>query len=232
MTALPEHTALLLDLDGTLLDIAPTPDSVVVPPDLPPTLLRLRARLAGALAIVSGRPVAQIEALLPGIATAIAGEHGGAIRHAPGEAEERSFAAAVPPGWLAAAEAQIARHHGALLEHKRFGFVLHYRLAPSAGPALRAFLETLLLGCTTHRLAEASMAWEVKPVGIDKGGAVRAIMARPPFAGRVPVFVGDDVTDRDGIAAAEALGGLGLFVPDTFGDAAGVRAWLGSLDPA
>jgi len=78
----------------------------------------------------------------------------------------------------------------------------------------------------------AKMAWEVRPVGMDKGTAVRALMARPPFAGRVPVFVGDDVTDEDGMREARAMGGLGLRVPDVFGDAAGVRAWIAKLAEA
>ena len=73
------------------------------------------------------------------------------------------------------------------------------------------------------------MAWEIRPAGVDKGTAVEALMAEPPFAGRLPVFVGDDVTDLDGIAAANRLGGLGLMVPDAFIDPAGVRRWLAAL---
>ena len=84
----------------------------------------------------------------------------------------------------------------------------------------------LLAGSTEFELLPAQMLWEVRPRGVDKGTAVRRLMARPPFAGRLPVFVGDDVTDEDGIAAAQALGGVGLRVPEVFGDAAGVRAWL------
>ena len=95
----------------------------------------------------------------------------------------------------------------------------------------------LLTGNANRSLAEAiatagftvmasSMAWEVKPGGIDKGGAVTALMARPPFLGRTPVYIGDDVTDEDGMRAARALGGLGWRVQDAFGDPAGVRAWL------
>ena len=109
--ALPANAALLLDLDGTLIDIAPTPDSVVVPADLPGVLLALRAKLGGALAIISGRPIAQIDALLPGIATATAGEHGYAVRHTPDGAIECADVASVPPEFVAEAEALVEKAH-------------------------------------------------------------------------------------------------------------------------
>lgn len=229
---LPPHAALLLDLDGTLIDLAPTPDAVRVPPDLPQTLTRLRTTLGEALAIVSGRSPEQVDALLPGIAHAVAGEHGGAIRYAPGEAVRRAPLPAVNAAWLAGAAALVAAHPGTLLEQKQHGFALHYRLAPEAGPALARWLEALLDGVETHVLLRAHMAYEVKPCGADKGRAVGTLMAHAPFAGRVPVYIGDDVTDEDGIRAAEATGGLGLRVADAFGDAAGVRAWLARLADA
>lgn len=223
--AITPGMALLLDLDGTLLDFAPTPDAVVVPPTLPPALAALQARLGGALAIITGRPVAQIDALLPGL-PAVAGEHGGAIRHAPGEAVEREPHPPVPPAWLADAEAAIAAHPGTLLERKAHGVALHFRRAPEAGPALRALAEGLVALLPSHALLPGNMVWEVRPRGIHKGNAVRALMARPPFAGRTPVFVGDDITDEDAIAAARALGGIGLRVADSFGSPQAVRDWL------
>lgn len=229
MIHLPVRAALLLDLDGTLIDIAPTPDSVIVPPGLPGVLTLLRDRLGGALAIVTGRPIAQVDALLPGVPTAIAGEHGGVIRHAPGALEQRSAAEPPPQRWLDAAEALAADYPGSLVERKQHGFVLHFRQAPTAGPAFGALLASLVADSPGHVLGEALMAWELKPIGIDKGGAVRALMTNGPFAGRVPVFVGDDVTDEDGIRAARALGGVGLRVQDHFTDAEGVRAWLSQL---
>ena len=227
--ALPANAALLLDLDGTLIDIAPTPDSVAAPPDLPGVLLALREKLGGALAIVSGRPIAQIDALLPGIATATAGEHGYAVRHTPDGAIECAEVASPPLAFLTESEALIARYPGAILERKARGFVLHFRLAPDAGPVFEAALRKMLDGWPHHRVSPAHMAWEVKPLGIDKGRAAREIMSRAPFAGRTPVFVGDDATDEDGMAVARAMGGLGLRVQEHFGDAAGVRAWLADL---
>lgn len=228
--ALPARAALLLDLDGTLLDIAPTPDSVVVPPDLPPTLRRLRAALGDALAVVSGRPLEQVEALLPALPYAVAGEHGAAIRHAPDAEPERPDLPSVPADWLAQADRLAAATQGVLLERKAHGFVLHYRLAPAAGAALHQAVLAMLAGATApFALMAAHMAWEVKPRAADKGRAVHSLMARPPFAGRVPVYVGDDVTDEDAMQAARQLGGLGLRVQDSFVDAAGVRAWLATL---
>ena len=222
----PGRSALLLDLDGTLLDIAPTPDSVVVPADLLDTLRALVARLDGALAVISGRPVAQVDALLHAIPTAVAGEHGGAIRHAPGAALERVELPPAPSGWLAAAERLAAANPGVKLERKARGFVLHYRAVPTLGPVLRAALEALVGRSEAFAHMPARKAWEVKPLGADKGTAVAALMARAPFAGRVPIFIGDDVTDEDGMEMARAMGGAGLRVGDAFKDPAALRAWL------
>lgn len=222
--------ALFLDMDGTLLDIAPTPDAVRVAPGLLGDLRVVRDRLGGALAIVTGRPVEQVDALLGDVPHAVAGEHGGAIRHAPHALAERPVLPAAPPDWLAAAEAMVAAHPGALLERKRRGFVVHYRGAPDAGPELGAALRALMAPAgETFRLMPAHMAWEVKPHGADKGTAVQALMARAPFAGRRPVFIGDDVTDEDGMRVARTAGGAGLRIPDVFADAAAVRAWLARL---
>jgi len=224
----PDRAALLLDMDGTLLDIAPTPDSVVVPASLLDSLTRLRAHLDGALAVISGRPVEQVDALLHAIPTAVSGEHGGAVRHARSALVERPDLPGAPAEWLATAEALHAAHPGTLLERKARGFVLHYRQAPDASGPIHAALAALVATrAGDFALLASHMAWEVRPLGADKGMAVRQIMERAPFAGRKPIFIGDDVTDRDAIAAAEAMGGVGLFVPDVFTDAAGVRDWLG-----
>jgi trehalose 6-phosphate phosphatase len=228
---LPElrRTALLLDLDGTLLDIAPTPDGVVVPPGLVDTLRMLRGRLDGALAVITGRPIETIDQLLHDAPYAVAGEHGGAVRHAPGDAVERAQGTKPSDKLLDEARKLERAHSGALLEVKASGFTLHYRAVPDAGPELRAGLEALLRGSTGLELLSGKMMWEVRPHGVDKGNAVRALMARAPFAGRVPVFIGDDVTDEAAIEVAEAMGGVGLRVADAFGEPANVRAWLASL---
>jgi trehalose 6-phosphate phosphatase len=222
----PGRAALLLDLDGTLLDIAPRPDAVVVPSGLTDDLRALRQLLGDALAVVTGRPVEIVDALLGDAAFAVAGEHGGAIRHAPGQPVERSPLPSPPGEWLVAAERLALAHPGALLEHKAHGFALHFRAAPTAGPALREALLGLLADSAEFELLPAHMLWEVRPRATDKGKAVVALLERAPFEGRLPIFVGDDVTDEDGIAAAASVGGVGLRVQEAFGAAAEVRAWL------
>ena len=223
------RAALLLDLDGTLLDLAARPDAVVVPAGLPDTLHALRRLLGDAVAVVTGRSVEIVDALLGDAIFAVAGEHGGAIRHGPGQAAERPSLPSPPGDWLVEA-AQLARDHpGALLEHKARGFALHYRAVPDASAKLREALSRLLAGSDAFELLPAHMLWEVRPRGADKGKAVADLMDRPPFRDRLPVFIGDGVTDEDGIVAATAMGGIGLRVQDAFGDAAGVRAWLQAI---
>ena len=221
-----ERSALLLDFDGTLVDIAPTPASVVVPPALVADLRALRTRLGGALAVVTGRPVAQVDERLGDAPYAVAGEHGVAIRHAPGQTVLHVALPEPPADWLAAGEAIAAAHPGALLEAKSRGFVLHYRAAPEHGPALHRALLALTQESAGFTVMQARMAWELKPRGADKGTAVDALMRQAPFAGRLPIFIGDDITDVDGMIAARRLGGAGFRVDDAFGEPADVRAWL------
>lgn len=219
------RTALLLDLDGTLLDIAPTPDSVIVPDALVPTLIALRSALDGALAIVTGRAIPVVDGFLRH-PFAVAGEHGGAIRHTPDGAVSRPDLPSVPATWIAQAQAWADAHPGALLERKACGFALHFRGAPEAGPFFQAGLAGLVASVPGFQLMPGLMLWEVRPLGADKGSAVTALMAQPPFLGRLPLFVGDDVTDEDGMRVCRAMGGAGLRVDAAFGSPAGVRAWL------
>jgi trehalose 6-phosphate phosphatase len=226
---LPDRAALLLDMDGTLIELAATPDAVTVPAGLIDTLRALRVRLADAVAVVTGRPIAQVDALLEDAPYAVAGEHGGALRRGPGLAIDRHALPELPAAAFARAEAAVRDHPGSLLERKAHGLVLHYRQAPAAAAAMRAVADEIAGLIPELVVMSASMAWEVKPGGIDKGHAVLALMEQPPFHGRVPVYIGDDVTDEDGMRAARQLGGLGLRVQDSFGDPAGVRAWLEAL---
>ena len=222
--------AVLLDLDGTLLDLAPVPSAVEVPNGLADLLDRLAARLGGALAVISGRPVEQVAALLPRLGITIIGEHGAAICRRPGLPLERTALPEVPARWRAAARDLAAAHPGVLLEEKQHGFVLHYRGAEDAEAALHAGLDNLVaMSNGAFTIVPTVMGWELRPTGANKGTAVRTLLDRPPFAGRVPLFIGDDVTDEDAISAARQLGGFGFRVAPTFGDAAGVRAWLRSL---
>jgi trehalose 6-phosphate phosphatase len=221
------RTALLLDLDGTLLDIVPTPDAVVVPPGLTGVLRTIRGQLGDALAVVTGRSVETIDALLGDVPYAVAGEHGGAVRPGPGAAVERPDIRPPPLCWIERGAALEAEYPGTILERKARGFGLHFRLAPDAGPAILAVFSALVAGSSGFELMSGKMLYEIRPRGADKGHAVTSLMRRAPFLGRVPVFIGDDVTDEDGMRVAVAMGGIGLRVQDVFGDAAGVRAWLG-----
>jgi trehalose 6-phosphate phosphatase len=224
------RAAFLLDFDGTLVDIAPAPELVRVAPGLADVLLRLRALCGDALAVVTGRPIAQIDEYLPGVPFAVAGEHGIAVRLMPGGAIQRPELPPLPPHWLAEGERLAALHAGVRVERKATGFVLHYRANPQAGASLKLAADAMVAeaGGRFH-VQPAKMAWEIRPHGIDKGTAVRTLMQHPPFAGRSPVFIGDDVTDEDGIQAAIALGGTGYRIPDDFDEPESVRRWLASL---
>jgi trehalose 6-phosphate phosphatase len=228
MDVLPpfRRAALLLDMDGTLIDLAPTPDAVVVPPGLPDALARLRDALGGALAIVTGRPIETVDRLFGDAPGAVAGEHGGAIRHVAGAAIERPDLPSPPASWLDTAEALVRAFPGTLLERKARGFALHYRQAPEAREVFEATLASLVGGSERFQLLPAHMLWEVRPTGADKGSAVAALMQIAPFAGRLPVFIGDDVTDEDGMREARKWGGAGYRVDAVFRDPAGVRSWL------
>lgn len=226
---LPPRPALLLDFDGTLVDIAPHPHAITVPPGLGPLLAALAERLEGALALVSGRPLADLDLFLPGLPAAVAAEHGGLFRLRPEGPVERPPLRRPPEAWREAAAQLAARHPGLLYEPKEGGFVVHYREAPERREEVRAALARLIGGAEGFDLLASHMAWEVRPRGANKAAAVRFLMARPPFAGRIPVFIGDDVTDEEGMEAARSLAGIGLRVPETFGSPAGVRAWLASL---
>ena len=103
---------------------------------------------------------------------------------------------------------------------------MHFRQVREAGPAIHRALCELVEGSADFELMQGQLLYEVRPRGVDKGHAVTALMRRAPFVGRVPVFIGDDVTDEDGMRVARSMGGIGLRVQDVFGDAAGVRAWL------
>jgi trehalose 6-phosphate phosphatase len=228
MDTLPpfRRAALLLDMDGTLIDLAATPDAVIVPAGLPDTLATLRDALGGALAIVTGRPIETVDRLLGNAPGAVAGEHGGAIRHRAGAPIERPDLPAPPRAWLDTAESLVRRYPGALLERKARGFALHYRQAPEARDIFRAALQSLIDADPAFDLHPAHMLWEIRPHGADKGGAVATLMRHAPFAGRLPIFIGDDVTDEDGMREARKHGGAGYRVDAVFRDPDGVRAWL------
>jgi len=228
-TALPSAVrdwALFLDIDGTLLDIAPTPEAVEVPSDLAAKLEAASAWLGGALAVVSGRSLASIDQLLLPLKLPCAAEHGAVLR-LPDGMLHHTAPGALPDHWADRICTVAAAWPGVLIDAKSHGLALHYRLAPEREQDVRRLLNELIREEPDFEILPAKMALELRRRGLHKGAAVRAFMAVSPFAGRRPVFVGDDVTDEDGFTAARDHGGLGLSVLDVFGGAPSqVRAWL------
>lgn len=219
--------ALFLDLDGTLLDIAPRPDAVVVPPGLVESLRGVASRLGGAAAIVSGRPVRDVDRFLAPLAMPGGFGHGTEIRLPGGRTAPSEAARTVPAEWLDTLRAEASAWPGVLVEPKPHGVALHFRLAPERQAEVRALMERCAAACDGFVLLPAHMAFELRPSGANKALPVDVLMRHPPFGGRRPVFVGDDVTDEDGMKAARRLGGFGLHVGRDFrGGSAEVRAWL------
>lgn len=224
--------ALFLDFDGTLVDIADTPDSIIVPEGLAEKLSALADRLDGALALVSGRAIVDLERHCGALAVARAGSHGIDRLHRDGRALGEA-----PAPMPADAEERLRRfaeERGFRMETKPHGGALHYRANPAGEQEGLAFARSL---AEEHGLVVKCGKFVVELVrpGADKGGAVRAFMQAAPFAGRRPLFVGDDVTDEDGIDAAEELGGFGIVVGEReptgaryrLADPAAVHLWLG-----
>jgi trehalose 6-phosphate phosphatase len=222
--------ALFLDLDGTLLDVAASPDSVFVPRHLIETLAALRTHLSGALAILSGRSLRTIDRLLHPLLVTAAGEHGAVMRLPEGEAMEAGSDTVVPEHWRREIHLQAENWPGVLVEEKSHGVAVHYRANLAAAIPVMALLERLTHENADFEVLPALMARELRHKSINKGHALATMMATEPFRNRRPLFIGDDVTDEDAIDAASRLGGIGLRVPDSFeGEPARVRSWLAEL---
>lgn len=206
----PRTCALFLDVDGTLLDIAPRPDAVAVPAGLVADLAALHKACDGALALVSGRAVAVLDALFAPLVLPAMGGHGTQMRLDPATAPEPETR--LDPHLADILRQLPARLPGVLAEDKGTAFALHYRARPDAGPTLRAAISAALEGTSGLDILDGHFVFEVKPAAIDKGTAVTAAMARLPFAGRHPVFIGDDVTDEFAFRAVNALGGTAIAV--------------------
>lgn len=222
-----EPIALFLDLDGTLIEIAATPDAVHVSGELLACLGQLAERLDGALACISGRAFADLTQLVGPAGIALVGSHGAELLRAAPE-DPRI--------------APLARHcrqalagwPGALVEHKPRGLALHWRQAPAAETRIRALAAELARELPGHRLREGKRVLELVAGEADKGQALRALMQQPPFRGRRPVYLGDDFTDIDAMQAARALGGQACAVGPRvaqhadamFDTPAQVRDWL------
>lgn len=217
LTGLDVRTsALLLDVDGTLLDIAPRPDAVHVTDDLRRSLARLLECSGGALALVSGRPIVDLDTLFSPLRLSSVGGHGAEMRVDAGE-----IVGAVEPLPQALRDA-LARAQrfapGVLIEDKGYSLALHYRNAPQVEEQLRAHVAAVRaqFPAEATEMLPGKAMFEVKRPGVTKGTGVRTLMTRPPFAGRRPVFIGDDVTDETVFAILPELDGIGFSVSRYF----------------
>ena len=208
-----DQTAFFFDFDGTLVELAPTPDGVLVRADMLALLAELRRLTHGAVAVVSGRGIDSIDAFLGMPDLPVAGLHGAERRDANGDTQRIGFH---DPRLLhmEAVLADVVRTHpGMLLEIKGAALALHFRNAPEHEGVARAATEKLAADyADAYVLQPGKMVCEIKPKDVDKGRAVRAFLDEPPFAGRRPVFAGDDLTDEKGFAVVNERGGVSIKV--------------------
>jgi trehalose 6-phosphate phosphatase len=207
------EVAILLDVDGTLLDLAATPREVYVPPTLRETLAVLLDKTDGALALVSGRPLADLDMIFAPLQLPAVGGHGAEIRARAGGPADRGRAAPLSDEVKRLFATVAAASPGILVEDKGYSIALHYRLAPEMEQHVRnAVLQISERLPDRFELLPGKAVIEIKPAGFDKGTAVRWLMACRPFAGRRPVFVGDDTTDEAAFAVLPEFSGVGISV--------------------
>ncbi len=229
---------LFLDIDGTLLDIAPTPGSVEVSAELPALLERLSRRLRGRLALVSGRGLENLDRLFHPFRFAAAGIHGAERRDAHGSLHHVGLTS----GDLEPARAElcgfVSRHPGLLLEDKGRSLAVHFRQAPGLEAAVRHLLQQIHARLPADaRLQPGHHVIEITSGSASKRGAIEQFMRELPFAGCVPFYLGDDLTDLDALAYVQSAGGRGIFIGPRpqpglgwLPDPQAVREWLRSLD--
>jgi len=205
--------AFFLDVDGTLLEIADTPSAVRVDMELLELIGRLFRISGGALALVSGRSISDLEELLGAQRLPLAGQHGLERRDSAG----RLWIHAAPPGAKCMIKEALApvltRHPGLLLEDKGLTLALHYRQAPHLAAYAHRLMARLMQEAGGElELQKGKRVIEIKPAGIDKGTAVAEYLTESPFRGRHPVFIGDDLNDEHGFAEVNRMGGISIKV--------------------
>ena len=230
--------AVLLDIDGTILDIAPTPDAVVVPASLPQTLRRLVRETGGALALVSGRSLGDIDLLFAPLRLPAIGGHGAQVRPSAHEAIETEHAHLLDGDLRNRVSELAVGAPGVLVEDKGYSVAVHYRLAPEQEGRVKKAVAAIKADWPEQpiEVLPGKSVVEIKPAGFHKGAAIRELMRHEPFAGRRPIFVGDDTTDESAFAVMPEFNGLGFSVgrrmPGTahcFATPSDVRRWLERL---
>lgn len=238
MAPKPEQIALFLDVDGTLLDLAPHPDAVAVPAGLIDALAAAERRLGGALALISGRQIAALDRLFTPLRLRAAGVHGAEMRCSPDAPATMLAEWQMPRETWSELVRLLRRFPGTFAEDKRASYAVHYRQASVSrtelAMALAAFVEhfaQFALEITSGR-----RVFEVRRPGFDKGKAIESFMAKEPFCGRRPIFIADDAMDKTGFDAvthrAGAAYSVGRQLPGasgSFGEPAAVRAWLADI---
>jgi trehalose 6-phosphate phosphatase len=230
--------AYFFDIDGTLADIAPSPSEIVLEQILRNLILQLYDATGGALALISGRSIADVDSIFSGADLPVAGQHGLERRSRAGKitrhdimSEKLDFAR------TRLAEA-IARHPALKLEDKGLSLALHYRAAPSLASFAHRTMRAVAAATGAEFAAQSGKrVVELKPSGKNKGEAVREFMLEDPFRGRKPVFIGDDVTDEHGFVVVNAMDGHSIKVGSgstvarwRLADVPAVRAWLERRD--
>jgi trehalose 6-phosphate phosphatase len=208
--------ALFLDVDGTLLEIAETPRSVHVPETLKQLLVSLSLRLGGALALISGRTLNDLDHLFAPLRFCAAGVHGWERRDVTGRVTRPDL----DPRRLDEAREHLGQftkqHEGLLLEDKGHGLAVHFRRVPQLSWEVNTAVR---LACQRaggeFALQAGKCVFEILPAASTKGSAIRAFMERPPFAGRLPIYIGDDITDEAGFAIVNEIGGISIRVGDS-----------------
>lgn len=236
----PGTIGLFLDVDGTLLDIAPRPEAVEVTASLLRDLTAAQTVLGGALALVSGRPIAELDGLFAPLRLAASGVHGAELRRRPDSAVTLLAEGRLGDDAWAALCRLLAEFPGSYAENKGVSFAVHYPLPGTdidrVEHALRSLMERIASSSEPLHLIAGHAVFEMQLRGFDKGRAIRRFMKQPPFLGRRPVFIGDDEIDRAGFETALRLGGfaysVGIVVPGLsgrFANPSAVRAWLHEL---
>jgi trehalose 6-phosphate phosphatase len=206
-------SAIFLDFDGVLVDIAETPDAIVVPDDLGDLLNRLSERTGGATAIISGRAAGTIEKFVPGYEGDIVGSHGAERRIGGGPTETHALAGSEQVEKIRGVVRSFAAlDTGFLVEDKPCGVVLHFRRNPDLYSEANRFMESLLGHFPEFKIQQAKMAVEMKPADTGKVGSIRWLFEREPYAGRMPIYFGDDVTDEPAMEHCVEAGGLAIKV--------------------
>ncbi len=233
-----DQAALFFDVDGTLLDIKPEPDDVICDEDLRALLERLAACSHGAIALVSGRSLADVDRIFSPLKLTTVGLHGAEMRD--GRGVERRADPRVMDHARKAVHQFVKSHDGLMLEDKGGTLAVHYRRRPDLGALTLGFLLRFGPG-DDLAVQEGKFVVELKPARYDKGSAIAALMAAPPFEGRVPVFFGDDLTDETGFAAVNRIDGISVRIGEPLAptlarfllpDSASLRALLWRLTEA